>query len=69
MIQTEKFYVRDNLIHRWVANSRGGLTQFSSQRTAKRYADKHLSKFTIISYNHTTKKLKWRGGDRAIQRM
>ena len=61
----EKFYVRDNITHRWTTNGGGELIQFFSQRIAKRYANKHLCRFTIVSFNLKTKKMKWRGGDRA----
>ena len=59
----EKFYIRDNITHQWTTNSRGELIQFSSQRMAKRHANKCLHRFTIISFNTKTKKIKWRGGD------
>lgn len=60
----EKFYVRDNITHQWITDNRRELVQFSSQRIAKRYAGKHLHRFTIVSFNLKTKKMKWRGGDR-----
>jgi len=64
MTQNETFYVRDNSIHQWITDDKRVLQQFSSQRRAKRYADKHLRRFTIVSFNIGTRKLKWRGGER-----
>ena len=64
MSSIENFYVRNNITHQWVKKSSAGvLKKFTSQRAAKRYADKHLDKFTIVSLNTITKKFRWRGGD------
>ena len=60
----EKFYIRNNITHQWIIKSIGVLNSFVSQRAAKRYADKHLDKFTIVSMNSKTRKLKWCGGDK-----
>lgn len=60
----EKFYIRDNITQQWCSSNSGGPIQFSSQRIARCYANKHLHRFTIISYNHMTKIIKWRGGTR-----
>ncbi len=62
----EKIYMRNNATRQWITNNNGVPIQFSSRRTAKQYADEHLCRFIIVSYNATTKKLKWRGGDRVI---
>ena len=64
MKSPEEFYVRNNITHQWIMKSGGILNPFVSQRAAKRYADKHLNKFTIVSMDTKTRKLKWRGGDR-----
>ncbi|KKM03607.1 hypothetical protein LCGC14_1772680 [marine sediment metagenome] len=65
MTQDEVFYIRDNSKRQWLTDNKKAPLQFSSQRVAKRYADKHLRRFTIVSFNTKTQKLKWRGGDRA----
>ena len=64
--QHEKFYIRDNISQQWVTAHGRVLTQFSSQRIAKRYADRHLNRFTIFSYDAKTKTIKWKGGERVI---
>lgn len=60
----EKFYLRNNITRRWCLDNNGDPIQFSTQRAAKCYANKHLHRFTIISYNHKTRDVKWRGGTR-----
>lgn len=63
--KNEKFYVRDNVAKIWAIDSnKGALIQFKNRREAKRFANKHYSRFTIISYNPMTQKFQWNGGER-----
>jgi len=59
-----KFYVRDNVMRRWLTGTKGHPIQFTFQRSAKRFADKSLRHFLIISFNTNTRMIKWRGGER-----
>ena len=57
MSQPRKFYIRDNIIGRWIGTSNQKPKSFTLYRLANAYATKYLTQFTIASCNPRTGKI------------